>query len=257
MNRKLTYINQGRGGTVVYSDEKGEIKFDWEFGGGDCVAIIFVPGTANWHQATGRPVEDRLPVLTFVAEQAIIDQSPQGKSVISDQFIELWKSDAKEINQQVASTAEVPQEYDKLLQKRIKQISMILFVLSLTQKAYCTTTSCSDSIMVFLLGWAAIFSTGAGICWFANPLLFVSWFLLEKNLKIAMFLSMTSTLLAFFFLMFSSIVDNEGAIPHPIISYNAGYWLWVCSTVTMLIGTYVLMYRHNVRNKTVARVRHF
>ena len=280
MSKSLQYINQGRGGTLVYTDDRGKIQFDWEFGGGHCVAIIFVPETTNWERATGRQVEERMEVLTFVAQQAIRDQSPKSTYTISEKFIELWNQSAatdsdsvtvssdqnsvggKSSNIPASGTIDFPAatkeiQEDNLLKKRIKQISMVFFVLSLTQKAYCTTTNCSDSIMVFLLGWAAIFSTGAGICWFANPLLFGSWFLLKKNLKLSMFMGMTSALLALFFLMFSSIVDNEGAIPHPIISYNMGYWLWVCSTVTMLIGTYVLMYRHNVRNKTVARVRHF
>ncbi|MBL7915437.1 MAG: hypothetical protein JNL49_10375 [Bacteroidia bacterium] len=111
--------------------------------------------------------------------------------------------------------------------------------------------------MVFLIGWAAIFSTCAGLCWFANPLLLMSWIFLKKNLKLSMFLSVASFLLALFFLVFDSIVDNENGGSHQIVSYKAGYWLWVASHAVMLIGTFVLMYRSNVRNKTVARVRHF
>ncbi|MBK6640332.1 MAG: hypothetical protein IPG39_03425 [Bacteroidetes bacterium] len=146
---------------------------------------------------------------------------------------------------------------DEKISKKVIIVSIILFVLSLTQECYCTTSNCSDSIMVFLLGWAAIFSTGAGLCWFANPLLLMSWIFLKKNLKLAMFLSVASFLLALFFLVFDSIIDNENGGSHQIVSYKAGYWLWVASHAVMLIGTFVLMYRSNVRNKTVARVRHF
>jgi hypothetical protein len=146
---------------------------------------------------------------------------------------------------------------DEKISKKVIIVSILLFVLSLTQKCYCTTSNCSDSIMVFLLGWAAIFSTGAGLCWFANPLLLMSWIFLKKNLKLAMFLSVASFLLALFFLVFDSIVDNENGGSHQIVAYKAGYWLWVASHAVMLIGTFVLMYRSNVRNKTVARVRHF
>lgn len=136
---------------------------------------------------------------------------------------------------------------DKKLKKYILLISITLFVLSLTQKCYCTTTQCGDSIMVFLLGWAAAFSGGAGIAWIANPLLFASWFLLKKNLKTAMFLAVFAALLSLSFLLFDGIVDNEGGQPHQIISYKAGYWLWTGSSICMLVGTFVLMLRHNTR----------
>ena len=148
-------------------------------------------------------------------------------------------------------------EDDIKIIKYTRIASIVLFVISLTQKCYCTTTSCSDSIMVFLLGWAAIFSTGAGLCWFANPLLLAAWIVIKKNIKVAMFLSVFSFLLALFFLVFDQIVDNEGGIAHPIISYNVGYWLWTASHLVMVAGTFVLMYRHNVRNKTVTRPRYF
>lgn len=146
---------------------------------------------------------------------------------------------------------------DIKLRKYMMVFSVLLFLLSLTQKSYCTTTNCSDSIMVFLLGWAAIFSTGAGLCWFANPLLLAAWIMVKKNVKMAMFLSTSSFLLALFFLVFDHIVDNEGGITHPIISYNAGYWLWVCSHLVMVACTFILMYRFNVRNKMVTRPRYF
>ncbi len=141
--------------------------------------------------------------------------------------------------------------------KRIRRLSVVLFIISLSQKSYCTTTSCSDAVMVFLLGWAALFSTGAGVCWLANPLLISGWLLIKKNLRMAMFFSVAATLLSLFFLIFPAIIDNESNIPHPIVSYKAGYWLWVLSNVTLLIGTCLLMYRSNIRNKTVTCPRHF
>lgn len=125
-------------------------------------------------------------------------------------------------------------------------ISAVLFALSLTQKCYCTISTCSDSIMVFILGWAAAFS-GAGITWLANPLLFASWALLKKKLKTAMILSSAAALLSLFFLMFSSITDNENNQAKEIVSYQPGYWLWMGSCVVMLIGTFTLMLRHNTR----------
>ena len=136
---------------------------------------------------------------------------------------------------------------DKKLKKAILLSSVILFLLSLTQKCYCTTSQCGDSIMVFLLGWAAVLS-GAGFSWIANPLLFAAWFTLGKNLKVSMFLSVFAALISLSFLLFDSVLDNEAGQQKQIVSYKSGYWLWIASSLCMLIGTFTLMLRHNTRN---------
>jgi len=137
---------------------------------------------------------------------------------------------------------------DKELKKAILLISVILFLLSLTQKCYCTTSQCGDSIMVFLLGWAAIVSGGAGFSWIANPLLFAAWFSLGKNLKASMFLSVFAALLSLSFLLFDSVLDNEAGHQNQIIAYKSGYWIWTASSLCMLTGTFTLMLRQNTRN---------
>ena len=142
---------------------------------------------------------------------------------------------------------------DKKLKKIFLTISVVLFITSLTQKCYCTTTACADSIMVFLLGWAATVSGGAGFVWIANPLLFASWLLLKKNLKTSMFLSVFAALLSLSFLLFDSVLDNEAGQKHEITSYRPGYWLWTASTLCMLVAAFVLMLRHNTRNASQYR----
>ena len=124
---------------------------------------------------------------------------------------------------------------DKKLKNIFLSISILLFIFSLTQKCYCTTSVCSDSIMVFILGWAALLKGGAGISWIANPLLLAAWIKLKKNLKASMFLSMFGVLMSLSFLLFDSIIDNENGQNKEIISYQAGYWLWVSSAVVMLV----------------------
>ena len=91
MNRSLQYISLGRGGYVVYKDDQSEIKFDYEFGGGNCVAIIFIPAANNWTRLTQRPLADRNDILQFVATQAIRDQVSNGYFTVSDNFIEIYK----------------------------------------------------------------------------------------------------------------------------------------------------------------------
>jgi hypothetical protein len=132
--------------------------------------------------------------------------------------------------------------------KYISALSIILFLVSLTQKCYCTTSQCGDSILAFALGWAGMFSGGAALAWLANPLLFLSWRMLKKKLQAAMFLSVFATLLALSFLLFDHVIDNEAGHHHKIVSYKAGYWFWVSSSAVMLLGTFFLKLKENTRN---------
>lgn len=90
LQRELFYASQGRGGYVTYADQRSEIKFYYEFGGGDCVAIIFIPPPDRWESDTRRPLAERKEILAFVAERALADQVSSGHYRISDQFIELF-----------------------------------------------------------------------------------------------------------------------------------------------------------------------
>ncbi len=91
MHQSLHYISEGRGGSVIYKDEQSSIRFYYEFGGGNCVAFLFLPTSTEWEAATGRPLADRDSILLFVAEQCLKDQVPGGYYKISDDFIELFR----------------------------------------------------------------------------------------------------------------------------------------------------------------------
>lgn len=90
--QQLSYINNGRGGTVIYKDDISEIKFDFEFGGGNCVAIIFTPTPDEWEYSTKRKFEERDAIIQFVAEQSLRDQVAGGYYSLYDSYIELYKS---------------------------------------------------------------------------------------------------------------------------------------------------------------------
>ena len=90
MFQVLQYFNEGRGGYVVYKDKQSELKFYFEFGGSNCVAIIFVPAIDKWAGETSRSIEDRQQILTFVAVQAIKDQAPGGFYKLSGNCIEIF-----------------------------------------------------------------------------------------------------------------------------------------------------------------------
>lgn len=133
--------------------------------------------------------------------------------------------------------------------QNIIRVSAALFIVSLTQKAYCTASSCSDSIMLLLTGWASFIYGLIGFCWLANPLLVVTWFSIQRNPRLALFTSSASFLFAFLFLLVSNIVVNENNGSETIIARKAGYWLWLASHFVMLIGTYREMISFNRKRR--------
>ena len=67
--RRVVVGHRGRGGTVAYVDGGGaQIQFEFEFGGGDCLAIIYVPNETEWVSQTQTPLAQRDEILNFVAE---------------------------------------------------------------------------------------------------------------------------------------------------------------------------------------------
>ncbi len=93
MTESLKYQTEGRGGVVIYSSSSSTLRFQFEFGGGNCVAIIFIPSTNEWESETGRSIDERQPILEFVARQALQDQASDGWFEIKDQYIELYKKE--------------------------------------------------------------------------------------------------------------------------------------------------------------------
>ena len=89
MEQKLDYISEKRSGYIVYKDRKGEIILFFEYGGGNCIAIIYVPTIKEWLVKTSRPIIDRNSILTFVAEQTIKDQAPNSYYKLEDACIEI------------------------------------------------------------------------------------------------------------------------------------------------------------------------
>jgi hypothetical protein len=90
MNPTLEYIHHGRSGYVLYKDAMGELRFYYEIGGGQCMALINIPRARDWTAATGRSPGERNSVLNFIAKQSARDQAPGGYARISDQWIEIF-----------------------------------------------------------------------------------------------------------------------------------------------------------------------
>jgi len=143
------------------------------------------------------------------------------------------------------------EEIDSIKKKRntIVWISIGFFVFSLTQKCYYTTNNCSDSIMVFLLGWFAVFSGGAGIAWLANPFLILSWMATKRNSKHALWFCLLALCFSLSFLLFDTITDSESGHQNQIINYKMGYWFWVASAAILVTGNIFLRLKtHQTKN---------
>jgi hypothetical protein len=132
----------------------------------------------------------------------------------------------------------------KTIQITTLGLSIGLLIIALTQKCYCTTSSCGDSIAAFIAGIIGIFFGGAALCWLANPLLILSWALIKNN-EISLIMSLLSTLIALSFLLFDKIIDSEAGHYNKIIGYEIGYWLWVCSNLVMLLGNILIRKNKN------------
>lgn len=126
--------------------------------------------------------------------------------------------------------------------------SIGLFACSLTQQCYCTTASCGYSIAVVITGIFCFAFGGASLAWLANPLLLTSWILVNKNPTRSLVTSLLATSISLSFLLFREVIDDEAGHYAEITSYRSGYWLWVLSSATMLIGN-VLFYFQTRRSK--------
>ncbi len=114
------------------------------------------------------------------------------------------------------------------------------FVISLFNISFCTPNGCRTQIETLLKGWLAILTGGAGLTWFANPLLIVSWILIAKNKKAAWLVGLFATLVSISFLKFKVVIENEAGHYNPITKIGLGYWLWLSSCVITFIGSSII-----------------
>lgn len=89
-NARVSYEQEGRGGTVIFQQDDIILRFSWEFGGGKALALIFVPSAETWENETGLPLERRESILDFVGWRVIADQGG-ARYVLSDDILEILK----------------------------------------------------------------------------------------------------------------------------------------------------------------------
>lgn len=119
-------------------------------------------------------------------------------------------------------------------------ICLIFYLASLPFTAVYAKGHEMSGLACALLGWAEM--EGGGIAWMANPLLFIgAFFLLLKQVKISAVLSLIAFGLTFCYLSVGEITVNEAGHKFPITGYGPGYFLWMASCFSLLLGSISLL----------------
>lgn len=126
----------------------------------------------------------------------------------------------------------------KHLPKLFLTISILLWLVSLSQRAYCTNNDCGEKwsgLAIVISGIFGIFNFGATISWYANPFIFISW-LTYKKYKVSLIFSLLALIFGLSFLTFEEIIINEGGFMGDITGYATGFYLWNLSFTIMIIA---------------------
>lgn len=87
----ISYENYGRSGYVIYTQGDQTVKFEMEYGGGNCVFYLIIPTVSNWEKETGFQLSQRHDILEKVAMQTQRDQASTCRYEISDQYITYYR----------------------------------------------------------------------------------------------------------------------------------------------------------------------
>ncbi|WNM20358.1 hypothetical protein [Flavobacterium capsici] len=104
------------------------------------------------------------------------------------------------------------------------------------------------SLYAFLFGWISILFI-TGIPWLANLFLFFSWLLLLFKSNLSLYSSILAVLFSLSFLLFETVVTNEGGVSRKIIGYGTGYWLWLSTCIVNCIGIFIIKVIDNKINR--------
>lgn len=72
---RLEYQDEGRGGTIYYVEDHIRFPMYWEFGGGNTLALIFIPEEQHWEKNTGLPLTRRDETLHFIGRRIVADKA--------------------------------------------------------------------------------------------------------------------------------------------------------------------------------------
>lgn len=75
---RVSYVNDGRSGRVVFSHGISSFAMYFEFGGGDVIASISIPPVKQWEKETGYSLSQRDAILNFIGRCVVKDQTSKG-----------------------------------------------------------------------------------------------------------------------------------------------------------------------------------
>ncbi len=91
LSGQLRIESQGRSGDVVITLPDGEVRFWWEFGAGDCIAMVNVPDSQQWQKQHPLKNYPRIEFLEALAAEVSALQCPGATHTISETFIEFYR----------------------------------------------------------------------------------------------------------------------------------------------------------------------
>jgi len=75
----------GRSGLVSYHEGSRVATFDWEFGGGNTVAIIYIGKASEWSQRYPWAADRRQEILERVKQEVIKQRAPTCRADVDEQ----------------------------------------------------------------------------------------------------------------------------------------------------------------------------
>jgi hypothetical protein len=82
---RVEVVESGRSGSVGYYEGVRCISFDWEFGGGNTVAIVWVGEPSIWSTRYAWAAFRRREILERVAQEIVRQKAPTCRAEIDDQ----------------------------------------------------------------------------------------------------------------------------------------------------------------------------
>lgn len=128
-------------------------------------------------------------------------------------------------------------------------LSLAVFGISLTQVAVIVdfhNVEAVSSLVYFLMGSTAILGGGAleWFIWLANPLSLFTILYLKKDNKKALVTALVAIVMSGIFRTWNEILGSESGSMARIVSFEAGYYLWLSSIIILGIGTYLYFLKY-------------
>jgi hypothetical protein len=135
--------------------------------------------------------------------------------------------------------------------KNLLLLSILVYIISLTQKSYCTSGNTCEyfsGLLNLIFGWIGVFKFHLPTFpWIANLILLISWKTFYNNTKISFILSISAFLFMLSFLFVDEIIVHDGRTKSKVIFYGIGYWMWLLSSFIMLIGNLIIYKKREIK----------